>query len=95
LRRKQRRRGQGLRKKSKGLPAAGSKACRRPLTGEEEEEMEKVPQKLDKTRAEYYKGAPIAKFGERPAPTTGMGRKMKNPHKNLRQVVCVEACRTP
>jgi acetyl-CoA C-acetyltransferase len=57
--------------------------------------MEKVPQKLDKTRAEYYKGAPIAKFGERPAPTTGMGRKMKNPHKNLRQVVCVEACRTP
>ena len=57
--------------------------------------MEKVPQKLDKTRAEYYKGAPIAKFGERKAPTTGMGRKIKNPHKNLRQVVCVEACRTP
>ena len=57
--------------------------------------MAKVPQKLDKTRAEYYKGAPIAKFGERPAPTTGMGRKIKNPHKNARQVVCVEACRTP
>ncbi|HQG84730.1 MAG TPA: acetyl-CoA C-acyltransferase, partial [Syntrophales bacterium] len=57
--------------------------------------MEKVPQKLDKTRAEYYKGAPIAKFGERKPDYKGMGRKTKNTYKNFRQVVCVEACRTP
>lgn len=57
--------------------------------------MAKVPQKLDKTRAEYYKNAPIAKFGERKAPATGMGRKIKNTAKNFREVVCVEACRTP
>ena len=57
--------------------------------------MEKVPQKLDKTRATYYKDAPIAKFGERKPPTTGMGRKIKSQFKNFREVVCVEACRTP
>jgi len=57
--------------------------------------MAKVPQKLDKTRAEYYKGAPIAEFGKRKAPATGMGRKIKNAAKNFREVVCVEACRTP
>ncbi len=57
--------------------------------------MEKVPQKLDKARATFYKDAPIAKFGERKPPTTGMGRKIKNVSKNLREVVCVEACRTP
>jgi acetyl-CoA C-acetyltransferase len=57
--------------------------------------MAKVPQKLDTTRAGYYKNAPIAKFGERKAPTTGMGRKIKNTAKNFREVVCVEACRTP
>ena len=57
--------------------------------------MKKVPQKLDKTRATFYKDAPIAKFGERKPPTTGMGRKIKNQFKNFRDVVCVEACRTP
>ena len=57
--------------------------------------MEKVPQKLDKTRKEYYAGATIAKFGKRKPDFSGMGKKIKNPFKNLREVVCVEACRTP
>ena len=49
-----------------------------------EVKMEKVPQKLDKTRATYYKDAPIAKFGERKPPTTGMGRKIKSQFKYFR-----------
>ena len=57
--------------------------------------MEKVPQKLDKTRKEFYKDAPIAKFGERKPDFSGMGRIIKNKSKGLREVVCVEACRTP
>ncbi len=57
--------------------------------------MEKVPQKLSKTRKEYYQDAPIAKFGERKPDFSGMGRKIKNSFKGLREVVCVEACRTP
>ena len=57
--------------------------------------MEKVPQKLDKTRKDYYKDAPIAKFGERKPDYSGMGKKIKNAFKGLREVVCVEACRTP
>ncbi|HUH66130.1 MAG TPA: acetyl-CoA C-acyltransferase [Syntrophales bacterium] len=57
--------------------------------------MEKVPQKLEKTRAEMYAKAPIAKFGERKADFSTMGRKIKNQFKNFREVVCVEACRTP
>ena len=57
--------------------------------------MERVPQKLDKTRAEIYKDAPIAKFGERKPDFSTMGRKIKNQYKNFREVVCVEACRTP
>jgi len=39
--------------------------------------MEKVPQKLDKTRKEYYAGATIAKFGERKPDFSGMGKKSK------------------
>ena len=57
--------------------------------------MEKVPQKLDKTRKEYYQGAPIAKFGQRKPDYSGMGKRIKNAFKGLREVVCVEACRTP
>lgn len=60
-----------------------------------EESMEKVPQKLDKTRAAYYADAKIAKYGERKPDFSTMGRKIKNQSKNLREVVCVEACRTP
>jgi len=57
--------------------------------------MEKAPQKLDKKKSEIYANAPIAKFGERKADFSTMGRIMKNPHKKFREVVCVEACRTP
>jgi acetyl-CoA C-acetyltransferase len=57
--------------------------------------MEKVPQKLEKTRAEMYAHAPISKFGERKPDFSTMGRKIKNQFKNVREVVVVEACRTP
>lgn len=57
--------------------------------------MSKVPQKLDKKRADVYKDAPIAKFGERKPDFSTMGRKIKHLNKNFKEVVCVEACRTP
>jgi len=57
--------------------------------------MEKIPQKLDKKKSEIYANAPIAKYGERKPDFSTMGRKIKNPHKKFREVVCVEACRTP
>ena len=57
--------------------------------------MEKVPQKLDKTRKEYYSNAVVAKFGERIPDFTGMGRVIKEKATKIREVVCVEACRTP
>ena len=57
--------------------------------------MEKVPQKLEKTRAEMYANAPIAKFGERKPDFSTMGRKIKNKFRNVREVVVIEACRTP
>ena len=56
--------------------------------------MDKVPQKLEKTRKGYYANAPVAKFGERKTNFTGLGRVIKK-DKKLREVVCVEACRTP
>lgn len=57
--------------------------------------MDKVPQKLDKTRKEYYSNAVVKKFGERKADFTGMGRIIKEKATKIREVVCVEACRTP
>ena len=57
--------------------------------------MEKVPQKLEKTRAEMYANAPISKFGERKPDFSTMGRKIKNQFKSFREVVVVQACRTP
>ncbi len=57
--------------------------------------MEKVPQKLDKTRAKYYADAKVTGFGERKSDYSGMGRKIKGAFKSFREVVCVEACRTP
>ena len=57
--------------------------------------MEKEPQKLEKTRAEMYANAPVAKFGERKPDFSTMGRKIKNQYRNVREVVVVEACRTP
>lgn len=57
--------------------------------------MEKTPQKLEKTRKDYYADAPVARFGEREPDFSTMGRKIKNQYRNFREVVCVEACRTP
>jgi len=57
--------------------------------------MARTPQKLDRKKSEIYKNEPVIKFGERKPDFTTMGRKMKNPHKKFREVVCVEACRTP
>ena len=57
--------------------------------------MPKKPQKLDKKRADIYKDAPIAKFGERKPDFSTMGRKIKNTYTSHREVVLVEACRTP
>lgn len=57
--------------------------------------MAKIPQKLERKKSDIYKDAPIAKFGERKPDFSTMGRKMKNPHARFREVVCVEACRTP
>ena len=57
--------------------------------------MAKVPQKLDRKKSDIYKNMAIEKFGERKPDFSTMGRKIKNPHKKFREVVCVEACRTP
>lgn len=57
--------------------------------------MEKVPQKLELTRKDYYANAKVTGFGERKPDYSTMGRKIKNMYKNFREVVCVEACRTP
>jgi len=61
----------------------------------ERNQMSKIPQKLDKKRADIYKDAPIAKFGERKPDFSTMGKKIKNTYKKHREVVLVEACRTP
>ena len=57
--------------------------------------MSNAVQKLDRKKSEIYKDAPVAKFGERKPDFTTMGRRIKNVHKQFRDVVCVEACRTP
>lgn len=57
--------------------------------------MAEFVQKLDKTRAEYYKDAKIAGFGERKAEFKGMGRTIKNKNNDGNDVVVVTACRTP
>ena len=57
--------------------------------------MDRVPQKLEKTRQEYYSNTGVAKFGQRKPDFTGMGRTIKNKIRAIREVVCVEACRTP
>ncbi len=57
--------------------------------------MAKIPQKLERKKSDIYKDAPIPKFGERKPHFSTLGRKMKNPHARFREVVCVEACRTP
>ncbi len=56
--------------------------------------MEKEAQKLEQRLTEKYAKAPIAGFGERKPDFSKMGRRTK-PSKGLREVVIVEACRTP
>ncbi|WP_434510731.1 thiolase family protein [Desulfitobacterium sp. AusDCA] len=55
----------------------------------------KVVQKLDITRKNYYKDAKIADYGERKPDFSTQGRKIGNTYAKQREVVCVEACRTP
>ena len=57
--------------------------------------MSDVVQKMDTKRADIYKDAKIEKFGERKPDFKGMGKTYGNQFKNHREVVVVEACRTP
>jgi len=57
--------------------------------------MSDYVQKLEMKRADYPKSIPVTGFGERKPDYQGMGRKIGNVYKNFREVVCVEACRTP
>lgn len=57
--------------------------------------MSKVPQKLELTRKNYYKDAKISAYGERVPDYSTIGRKIGNTFAKQREVVCVEACRTP
>ncbi len=57
--------------------------------------MSDYVQSLEMKRADYPKKIAIAEFGERKCDYSGMGKKRANVFKNHREVVCVEACRTP
>ncbi len=57
--------------------------------------MSDFVQKIEMKRADYQKTIPVTGFGERKTEFKGMGRTIKNAVKNFREVVCVEACRTP
>ncbi|MFA7078888.1 MAG: acetyl-CoA C-acyltransferase, partial [Syntrophomonas sp.] len=57
--------------------------------------MSDFVQKLEMKRADYEKTVPVTGFGERKPDFKGMGKTIKNQSKNVREVVCVEACRTP
>jgi acetyl-CoA C-acetyltransferase len=56
--------------------------------------MEKIPQKIEQKLSEKYAKAPIAEYGKRKPDFSTMGRKKKK-SPGLREVVIVEACRTP
>ncbi|MCK5793767.1 MAG: acetyl-CoA C-acyltransferase [Anaerolineales bacterium] len=57
--------------------------------------MSNEPRKLALKRSDIYKDANVAKFGERKPDFSTIGRKFKNKVKEHREVVIVEACRTP
>ncbi len=57
--------------------------------------MSDYVQKLEMKRADYPKKITVSGFGERKPDYQGMGRNIGNVYKNFREVVCVEACRTP
>lgn len=56
--------------------------------------MEKIPQKIQEKLSERYAKAPVAEYGKRMPDFSTMGRKKKK-DLSLREVVIVEACRTP
>jgi len=56
--------------------------------------MEKIPQKIEQKLSERYAKAPIAEYGKRKPDFSTMGRRKKK-SSGLREVVIVEACRTP
>ncbi len=57
--------------------------------------MPEFVQKLEIKRNEKYSDAPVAGFGERKPDFSGMGKKITNQYSKHREVVVVEACRTP
>lgn len=57
--------------------------------------MSDFVQKINMKRADYQKTVPISRYGERKPDFKGMGKSIDNTFKNFREVVCVEACRTP
>ncbi|MCG8471257.1 MAG: acetyl-CoA C-acyltransferase [Desulfobacterales bacterium] len=57
--------------------------------------MSDVVQKMEVKRSEVYKDARISEFGERKPDFTTMGKNFGNRFKAHRDVVVVEACRTP
>ncbi len=56
--------------------------------------MEKKPQKLEKPLAVLYKNAPVSAYGERKPPAF-RAKEAGNASRTFREVVVVEACRTP
>ncbi len=57
--------------------------------------MKKFVQKLELNRQDVYKDAKIADYGKREVDFKGMGKLKKKLQYKAREVVCVEACRTP
>ncbi|MGC7871422.1 thiolase family protein [Desulfosporosinus sp. SYSU MS00001] len=57
--------------------------------------MPKEVQKLKIVRKNFYKDAKICAYGERKPDYSTMGQKIGNTFARQREVVCVEACRTP
>ena len=57
--------------------------------------MKKVPQTLDRDMKQVYHGTLPTEFGARRPDFSTMGRKTGNRFKDFREVVVVEACRTP
>ncbi len=57
--------------------------------------MSDYVQRLEKTRADIYKEAGPAESGRREPDFSGQGRVLGNQYQKQREVVCVQACRTP
>jgi acetyl-CoA C-acetyltransferase len=57
--------------------------------------MERIAQKIIKKKHQIYEDMKTAKFGERKPDFSTLGRKISKSATNFRDVVIVEACRTP